>query len=224
MIQKDEGRGKLDGLDSQATPIKAVIFDLGGVLLRTVDQTPRQRLAERLGVSLYALYDQVFSSESARQATLGKISAQQHWEQVGAHFHLPSQELPSVIQQFWDGDRLDSSLVAFIHSLRPPRLTALLSNAWDNLRGLVENDWHIANAFDDLVISAEVGLAKPDYRIYQLTLDRLGVQASQALFVDDFSENIDGARWMGLRAIQFRSASQAMAEIRRYFKESNASQ
>jgi epoxide hydrolase-like predicted phosphatase len=224
MLLNDNSQGKMDEVNSQVVPIKAVIFDLGGVILRTVDQGPRQRLAERLGVSLYALYDQVFSSESARLATLGKISAQKHWEQVGAHYHLSPQELPGAIHQFWDGDRLDNSLVSFIRSLRPRRLTALLSNAWDNLRGLMENDWTIANAFDTLVISAEVGLAKPDHRIYQLALDRLGVAANQALFVDDFSENVDGARWMGLHAIQFRSTGQAVAEIRRLLDQRPAAQ
>ncbi len=222
MILNDENQGKLDEEYSQALSIKAVIFDLGGVILRTMDQGPRQRLAERLGVRLYELYNQVFSSESARLATVGKISAQRHWEQVSAHYNLLPQEMTVAIQQFWDGDRLDNALVAFIRSLRSHRRTALLSNAWDNLRGLMENDWHIANAFDTLVISAEVGLAKPDHRIYQLALDRLGVAASQALFVDDIDENVDAARWMGLHAIQFRSTGQTIAEIRRLLDQSLA--
>jgi epoxide hydrolase-like predicted phosphatase len=205
------------GLENRAnTAIKAVIFDMGGVILRTVDQGPRQRLAERLGVKLYELYNQVFSSESARLATLGEISARAHWDQVGAHFNLSPQDLPGFLREFWGGDRLDRALVAFIRSLRGDRRTALLSNAWDDLRGLVENDWKIGNAFDDLVISAEVGLAKPDHRIYQLVLERLGVAADQALFVDDVDENVDAARWLGMRAIQFRSSGQAIAEVRRY--------
>jgi len=224
MIQSDNSRGKL-GLENRAeSAIKAVIFDMGGVILRTVDQGSRLRLAERLGVRLYDLYNQVFSSESARLATLGKISAQSHWEQVGAHFNLSPQELPGFLKEFWDGDRLDRALVTFIRSLRGDRRTAMLSNAWDDLRGLVENDWKIGDAFDELVISAEVGLAKPDHRIYQLALDRLGVAAGQALFVDDIDENVDAARWIGMRAIQFRSSGQAIAEVRRYLNQSQVSE
>jgi epoxide hydrolase-like predicted phosphatase len=203
-------------MENNAFPIQAVIFDLGGVILRSVDNGPRQQLADRLGVSLHDLYYQVFSGESARLATLGQISTQEHWEQVRLHFGLSSEELPDAIRQFWDGDRLDKSLVAFIRSLRPRRKTALLSNVWDNLRGLLEKKWKIADAFDELVISAEVGLAKPDHRIYQLALDRLGVDPGEALFVDDFGENVDSARWIGLHAIQFRSPLQATAEIKQY--------
>ena len=224
MIQSNNSRGKL-GLENRTeSAIKAVIFDMGGVILRTVDQGPRQRLAERLGVKLYELYNQVFSSESARLATLGKISAQMHWEQVGAQFNLSPQELPGFLREFWGGDRLDRALVAFIRSMRGDRRTALLSNAWDDLRGLVDNDWKIANAFDELFISAEVGLAKPDHRIYQLALDRLGVAADQALFVDDIDENVDAAHWLGMHAIQFRSSGQAIAEVRRYLRQSQPSE
>jgi epoxide hydrolase-like predicted phosphatase len=223
MLRNDDIQGRV-GLENRAGPaIKAVIFDLGGVILRTVDQGPRQRLAERLGVKLYELYNQVFSSESARLATLGKINAQSHWEQVGAHFNLSPEEMTGFLQEFWGGDRLDQALVAFIRSLRGDRRTALLSNAWDDLRGLVENTWKIASAFDELVISAEVGLAKPDHRIYQLALDRLGVAADQALFVDDVGENVDAARWIGMRAIQFRTSGEAIAEVRRYLNQSQAS-
>src|SRR5574341_483769 len=222
MIRNEESQDRAGADNRAVSAIRAVIFDLGGVLLRTVDQAPRQRLAERLGVNLYEIYNQVFASESARLATLGKLSAQKHWEQVGSHFGLSPQEVPGFIQQFWDGDRLDRNLVAFIRSLRKDRRTALLSNAWDDLRGLVENDWKIASDFDELVSSAEVGLAKPDHRIYQLALERLGVAAEQAVFIDDVEENVDAARWIGMRAIRFRSTGQTIAEVRRFINQNLA--
>lgn len=196
--------------------IKAVIFDFGGVILRTINPEPRQQLAARLGVSLHDLYHQIFSSESARLATLGSIRTSEHWKQVQFHLNISNEELPRVIQQFWDGDRLDYSLVGYLRSLRPRYKTALLSNAWDNVRGLIENEWKIASAFDEVIISAEVGLMKPDHRIFQLALDRLGVAPGEAVFVDDFSENIDGARWLGLHAVLFQSTDQTIAELGRY--------
>ncbi len=63
-------------------PIRAVIFDLGGVLVRTEDQTPRRELAERLGITRQELYDLVFDSPSARQASLGTMTAEEHMERV----------------------------------------------------------------------------------------------------------------------------------------------
>jgi len=63
--------------------------------------------------------------------------------------------------------------------------------------------WKIADAFDVLVISAEVGIAKPDALIFSLALERLGVSAEEAVFVDDFVENIEAARAYGLHTVHF---------------------
>jgi putative hydrolase of the HAD superfamily len=199
--------------------IKSVIFDLGGVLLRTMDQGPRQALAGRLGVSLHDLYHAVFSSESARLATLGMVTTDAHWEAVRVRFGISPADLPGVIEQFWEGDRLDYSLVRSIRSLHRRCKTALLSNAWDDIRAVLEGEWKIAGVFDELIISAEVGLAKPDHRIYLLALERLGVMPGEAVFLDDFGENVDGARWIGMHAIQFRSRHQAMSELKRMLDE-----
>jgi HAD superfamily hydrolase (TIGR01509 family) len=54
---------------------------------------------------------------------------------------------------------------------------------------------------------------KPDERIFRLALERLGITPGEAVFVDDFTENITGARAAGLHAIHFRSADQARAEV-----------
>ncbi len=196
-------------------PIRAVIFDFGGVLMRTEDQSPRQELAARLGVTREQLYYHIFDSPSARQATLGEISAGQHWENVRQALGLSPEEFPAVRAAFWAGDRLDAGLVDYIRSLRPQRKTALLSNAWDDLHGYLVEPLGIADAFDELVISAEVGAAKPDERIYRLALERLDVSPQQAVFVDDYMDNITSASQQGLQAIHFCSTEQTKADLER---------
>lgn len=194
--------------------IRAVIFDLGGVILRTEDQTPRARLVERLGISREQMYYHVFDSPSAQQATVGKMSAVSHWEAVRQALGLSPEEFPSVMEDFWAGDRLDTDLVSEIRLLRPRYKTALLSNAWDNLRQALERDWGIADAFDEMFISAELGLAKPDSRIYRLALERLNVAPPEAVFVDDFLDNVIAARQLGIHTVHFRKPAQALGELR----------
>jgi epoxide hydrolase-like predicted phosphatase len=67
--------------------------------------------------------------------------------------------------------------------------------------------------FQLVVDSGFVGVRKPDPEIYFLTLERLGVAAGSALFVDDIEINCDAARELGMQAIHFRSTEQAIAEI-----------
>ena len=198
---------------SNTLPIKAIIWDFGGVLLRTEDPGPRQQLAERLGITPRELEYRIFASDSSVQAQLGKVSSDQHWENIRLHFNLPVKEMPGVIASFWAGDRLDSELVDIIRRLRGRYRTALLSNAWENLRSLMTNDWHISDAFDTIVISAEVGLMKPEPKIFDLVLEKLGAAPQEAVFIDDFKEKIEAARRQGMKTIHFQNRLQALGEL-----------
>jgi putative hydrolase of the HAD superfamily len=68
--------------------------------------------------------------------------------------------------------------------------------------------------FEAVVDSGFVGVRKPEPRIYELTLERIGLPAEACLFVDDLAHNCDGARTAGMSAVHFRDNEQAIAEIR----------
>jgi len=193
--------------------IRAVIWDLGGVILRTHDQGPRARWEKRLGLPQHELERLVFRGEAGVKAALGQLDAQGVWIWVRDRLGLAEADRPSLEADFWSGDRIDHELVSYIRSLRPAFKTALLSNAWSDLRGALEREWKIADAFDAVVISAEVDLVKPDPRIFRLALTELDVAPAEAVFVDDMPENTDAARSLGLRAVLFENAPQAMASL-----------
>jgi putative hydrolase of the HAD superfamily len=109
---------------------------------------------------------------------------------------------------------VDYELVDYIRALRPKYRTALLSNAWDNLRSVLTDTWKIADAFNCLTISAEEGIMKPDAQIYQIALDRAGVAPDEAVFVDDFAHNIQGARAVGMHGIHFLNPDQALNDLK----------
>lgn len=199
--------------------IRAIIWDLGGVLVRTEDYSSREGLAKRLGLERMALEALVFSGESGRRAQIGEIFMAEHWQNMGQHFGLTQDEIITFVSEFWGGDVVDYELINYIRSLRPRYKTALLSNAFSDLREYVTERWKIADAFDEMVISSEVGLMKPDTRIYQLVLDRLGVEPPAAVFIDDFAHNIEGARRAGLLGIQFRSPAQVCSDLEALLKE-----
>lgn len=192
--------------------IRAVIWDLGGVLVRTEDPLPRTRMAERLGLSRTELEQTVFAGEWSDRATIGQIESAELWQRICLQFKLPLEECAALQQAFWGGDRLDRDLVNYIRMLRRSYRTALLSNAFSDLRSSLER-WGIVDAFDQLIISAEVGLMKPDPRIFKLVLDRLGVAPGEAAFIDDFSVNVRAAQAAGIHAIRFLDPIKTKAEL-----------
>lgn len=194
--------------------MRAVIFDFGGVIVRTEDQSGRLRAAARLGVPVDELYRAVFDSPVAALATVGQAPAEAVWAHVAALFRLDAAALAQLQADFWAGDRRDDALVAFIRDLRPTFKTGILSNAWPDGRQIIAGKFGLADAVDDIVISAEVGIAKPDPRIFALAASRLGVAPAEALLVDDFLRNVEGARTAGMSAVHFRSPEQALAEVR----------
>ncbi len=193
--------------------ITAIYFDLGGVIVRTGDKTSRAALAAEFGMSYSEMDNFVFGSATARQASTGKISEEQHWLDVARRLNRPESEMPRIRAEFFRGDGIDFDIVEMLRSLRKTHKTGLISNAWDDLRRWIISQ-KFDDAFDHMIISAEVGMAKPDPRIYHYALEKLGVQAEQAIFVDDVEINITACQALGMHGILFRTPGQAIAEIK----------
>ncbi len=117
-----------------ARDIRAVIWDMGGVIIRGSDRSSREQLAARLGMERTALEDLVFNSEASRLCLLGKVTEAAAWEKMGDVIGLQGEALVQARKEFFSGNQLDSELVAFIDSLRQHYKTGLLSNAWAGTR------------------------------------------------------------------------------------------
>ncbi|HEX8993140.1 MAG TPA: HAD family phosphatase [Anaerolineales bacterium] len=197
--------------------VRAIFFDLGGVVIRTEYQAPREHLAERLNTTYEDLNRIVFESESSRMASLGSISTEAHWESVTRRLGRPPSETKLIHEEFFAGDVMDLDLLAFIRSLRPRYKTGVISNAWPDLRqNLVEKK--AEDAFDAVIVSAEVGVMKPEPRIYQIALEQLGVAPHEAVFVDDTPQNVDAARALGMQGILFREPRRALDDLKAILK------
>ena len=193
--------------------IHTIIWDLGGVLMRTVDPAPRERLAARFGKSARELEYIFYSGESGDRCQLGEITFEQHLENVRHILGFAPEETEDFVRQFWGGDIFDEELVSYIRELRGRYKTGLLSNAFPNLREWLEEDAKVDGAFDTMIISAEVNIVKPDPRIYHLALESLGTAPQEAIFIDDMERNISGAREVGLHTVHFRDPIQAREEL-----------
>jgi epoxide hydrolase-like predicted phosphatase len=202
-----------------AAEIKAILFDIGGVIVRTDDPAPRVRLAARFGLDRAGIDQLVFGSPIAQAAERGEAEEAAVWAHVQRELALTPEALAEFQSEFWRGDKADAALIDLLHSLRGAYRTGLLTNSW--LREPLSLFWTrfglseavVRGTFDVVVSSAAVGVQKPDARVYQAALTALGTKAEETVFVDDFAHNIQAARALGLQAVHFTGADQARREL-----------
>ncbi len=191
-----------------------LILDYGNVLSRPQDETCFARAAHRVDASTSALraaywrhrhdYDAglpvaeywrrvLAESRPGRPAHDGSVSdADLAWliasdVESWAHYH----------DEVW---RLTETFRA------AGGRTAFVSNSGPEIMARVRADHPLETRFDAVIISCEVGLSKPDPRIFRLCLERIGLRAPEVLFVDDRADNVEGAARVGLRTLQFDGA------------------
>ena len=177
----------------------------------------RQGLEERLGLSPGQADELVFGGEMGTAAQLGEISSKELWAWVGTQLGLDEAGVIRFREAFFGGDHLDTALVNFIRSLHAAGYqTAIISNAMDDLNHVVTDLYPMADAFDLIVGSAYEGIMKPDATIFERTLERLGRQPEETIFVDDFAHNIEGARAVGMHGVHFIPGVDIEAEFAAY--------
>lgn len=192
--------------------IRAVIFDIGGVLVRPVDQGRRHFWEERLGVGGNKIAEALWLSPVGRSAMAGMASEADAWQEVGRHFSLDVDELHQLEDDFQAESTLDADLLDFIRSLRPRYKLGIISDAFLSARARVQSVFH-ADIFDIMVFSAEEGVTKPDPVIFRCALERLGVSAEETIFIDDQLQNVNGARSLGMKAIQCQNSGQVKQDL-----------
>jgi HAD superfamily hydrolase (TIGR01509 family) len=115
-----------------------------------------------------------------------------------------------VLTDFGDGGAVEPPLITVVREVRERGVvTGLLSNADGLWAPPVEWD----GLFDEVVVSGEVGLAKPAPEIYVLMAERLGLSASECVFVDDLAVNVRGAAAVGMVGVQHVSVAATVGEL-----------
>jgi epoxide hydrolase-like predicted phosphatase len=114
-----------------------------------------------------------------------------------------------------DNGKLDDEVLKVVRELRKGGYkVALLTNCTAEALEYIKNH-QIDGDFDDMILSYQVGITKPDLRIYKLALEKLGVGAGEAIFIDDKAENNDAAENIGIKSILFTSADDLVVELRK---------
>ncbi|PKN88353.1 MAG: hypothetical protein CVU46_01455 [Chloroflexi bacterium HGW-Chloroflexi-8] len=193
--------------------IKVIIFDMGGVLIKTVDRARRTELAKKFNKSYDEIDKIVYGSDSSQKAMLGEISETDHFMNVLKCLGDPDFGIREFQEAFWGGDELDLELAEFISSKKNQFRFGMLSNAMSDIRKWLTDHYDFLNLFDIVFFSAEYKIAKPDLKFYRAILKEFDVDPNEVIFIDDFVENINAAKSLGMLTVHYHSTKQAIFEI-----------
>jgi len=193
--------------------IKVFVFDCGGVLLQAPDLTPYRVWEQRLGMAAGSLEERLWTSDVWRLAERGKITDIEFWRRSGQELGAEPDQAMSMREDIWSTWQVDAQVLAMIDSLRDRFRLAMLSNATDVLEEMLADRYGVVDRFETIVNSARVGAAKPEKSIYTETLDRLGVEPKQVVFIDDRADNITAAASMGMHVIWYVGSNELQRQL-----------
>ncbi|MFD9907283.1 HAD-IA family hydrolase [Streptomyces sp. NPDC059063] len=195
---------------------RALLVDVGGVLVRDYLPGAAAAWGPRFGLTprefLAALYD-----GNDAGVLVGRVSEDAWWTTVGERLGARPAVVAALRRDLDARETWDGALVGRLRRLRgtPGVRTAIVSNTWPRLRTRMARAG-LLDVVDHLVLSCEVGCAKPDARIFELALRGVGADPAQALFIDDTPGHVDAARALGLAGHVHTRAKDTLTRIEEF--------
>jgi epoxide hydrolase-like predicted phosphatase len=190
--------------------IKAIIFDFAGVIATESFIAWLNDTIVDFKNTKQTYFDLSYRADSAQ------ISEKEFAMALSERSGVPTREVwPQIFQRVVINDEM----IALLTKLKRNYKIGLLTNHIEPWITQIIEHYRLAQYFDSVVISSQEKIIKPDPRIYKIMLQRLGVKASEALFIDDRQINVDGAINAGLHSVLFYSEKQLHESLKKYYIE-----
>jgi epoxide hydrolase-like predicted phosphatase len=192
--------------------IKAIIFDLGGVIVHG----GYLGFIKHYCAECFTPAGKKKILELEHQVNLGAITENQFYREIEKIFHVhmkPKQMHNQILRHM----QADEGLVKLVPKLKKAKI-ALFTNSLGNLAIETLRKRHLTGKkfFDRVFISTKMHLAKPEAKAYRYVLKKLKVKPSEALMVDDRAENIIPARKIGMNGVIYKNSRQLAKELKKY--------
>jgi epoxide hydrolase-like predicted phosphatase len=193
--------------------IRAVVFDIGGVLAITPDPGVSQLWETRLGLPAGELGTRLHDLWAG--GSVGAITEHDVHYAIKDRLGLDQQQLTAFVADLWREclGTANTGLIEYARQLRPRYRTGILSNSFVGAREREQAAYGFEDLVDEIVYSHEAGMSKPDPRIYALACARLGVRPQEMVFLDDADQHVAGAREAGIHAVRYYDNAQAIEQI-----------
>ncbi len=193
--------------------VRAVVFDIGGVLEITPDLGTDALWCKRSGLT-----DEEYRERSRpiwRGGSIGTLSLDEVHAQLGEALGLDAGTVTELMDEVWREylGTGNTELIEFARSLRPRLRTGILSNSFVGAREREQAAYGFEDLVDEIIYTHEVGFRKPEPQVYELTCARIGVAPDEMVFLDDVPVCVEAAQAYGIHAILFQDNAQAIAAI-----------
>ena len=195
--------------------LRAVVFDYGMVLTGPQDPEAHRAMVRITGLPVARFESLYWADRHAYDE--GKLNGITFWQQLlrDAGLNLEPgamEELSALDARMWTTEN-PATLAWQMQLKERGLLTAILSNMGDNVLASVEREFDWIHRFDVLIWSYQWHMAKPDPAIYRLVLQKLGSGPEETLFLDDKLVNVEAARTLGMKALQFSTIERLRADL-----------
>jgi epoxide hydrolase-like predicted phosphatase len=193
--------------------IKAMIFDFGRVISAAKPRELFHGYEDELGLERDTINRLMFESDQWQQALVGEMTMAQFWQAIGHRLKLDSETAVTRFQnRYYAAEKINSEILQLLHDLHSSYQLAILSNHPPGLRDWLA-DWDLQGLFEVVFCSGDEGIAKPDPRAYRITLERLGVEAAEAVFIDDTPGHVEAAQALGLHGLVFSDCATLTSDL-----------
>ncbi|MEV0717968.1 HAD family phosphatase [Asanoa sp. NPDC050611] len=193
--------------------IRAVVFDIGGVLELCGPMDFDRRWEETLGLAPGAIGTAMADVWDA--GAVGTVTEAEVHAAMRDRLGLSTGQVEAVMSDMWQQylGTPNTTLIEYARTLRPAYRTGILSNSFVGAREREQRAYGLTDLVDDCIYSHEVGMSKPDPALWALTCERMGVPADAIVFVDDAPRLVESARAHGMAAVLFESTEQVIADL-----------
>ena len=212
-------------MKKEVGPIKAIIFDVGGVL--QLGERPKEfktqlhisgihaRIAKKLKISLDQYFDSI--DQYYVKSIEGKITKKELLKNISENLNYPPKKLEKLYFKLYKREfRVNKRLIKIAKKLKKQGFkVAILSDQW-HLSKNAHLTKEMKKVFSPIIISCEVGARKPSIEVYELVLKKLKVKAHEAIFIDNQIWNLPPAKKLGIHTILFVNNKQTIHALREF--------
>jgi putative hydrolase of the HAD superfamily len=195
--------------------LRAVVFDIGGVLEIVPDLGVTSRWEVKLGFAEGEIARRLGAVWAA--GAIGTVTESDVRKAMVDLLEITAEQAEAMSADSWVEylGVANTELIEYARGLRPRLRTGILSNSFVGAREREQAAYGFEDLVDDIVYSHEVGMSKPDPRIFELTCERLEVPAGEVIFIDNQESHVVAAQEVGLHGVHHRETAQTIGEVER---------